>query len=81
MLLVESEFDHLVPHSTLISYRSAFEYAHSLTYRIVDGADHAMSSENCQQAYTSILVGWATEMIVGRRIGGSAPVVLSTPNR
>jgi dienelactone hydrolase len=71
VLLIEAEHDHLVPHSTLISYRSAFEKAHSLTYRIVDGADHAMISDARQQAYTSILVGWATEMIIGRRIGGT----------
>lgn len=72
VLIVESENDHLVPHSTIMNYRRAFEKAHSLTYRILDGADHAMTSETCQQAYTSILVGWATEMIVGRRVGGMA---------
>lgn len=71
VLLIEAEHDDLVPHSTLISYRGAFEKAHSLTYRIIDGADHGMSSDVCQQAYTSILVGWATEMIVGRRVGGA----------
>jgi dienelactone hydrolase len=73
VLLIEAEHDDLVPHPTLMSYRSAFERAHSLTHRIVDGADHGMSSDTCQQAYTSILVGWATEMIVGRRVGGLAP--------
>lgn len=77
VLLIEAEHDDLVPHSTLISYRRAFERAHSLTYRIVDGADHAMSSETCQQAYTSLLVSWATEMIVGGRIGGMRPSVLA----
>lgn len=70
VMLIQAEHDDLVPHSTLLSYRRAFERAHSLTYRVVDGADHAMSSESCQQAYTSLLVGWATEMIVGKRIGG-----------
>ncbi len=70
VLLIEAEHDDLVPHQTLISYRRAFERAHSLTYRIIDGADHALSSDTCQQAYTSVLVNWATEMIVGRRIGG-----------
>lgn len=78
VLLIEAEHDHLVPHSTLISYRRAFDKAHSLTYRIVDGADHAMSSEACQQAYTSILVGWATEMIIGGRIGGADSSAYST---
>lgn len=73
VLLIEAEHDDVVPHATLMSYRGAFERAHSLTYRVVDGADHAMSSEVCQQAYTSLLVGWATEMIVGSRIGSPDP--------
>lgn len=75
VLLIEAEHDHLVPHSTLMSYLAAFEKAHSLTYRVIDGADHAMSGDSCQQAYTSLLVGWATEMIVGRRVGGEEPNV------
>lgn len=78
-LIVESENDHLVPHSTIMSYRRAFEKAHSMTYRILDGADHAMTSETCQQAYTSILVGWATEMVIGRRVGGVEPSLFSSP--
>ena len=69
VLLIEAEHDHLIPHETIMSYRRAFEKAHSLTHRIVDGADHAMSGETCQQAYTSILSAWSMEMIIGRRMG------------
>lgn len=69
VLLVESENDHLIPHQTIMNYRSSFRRSHSLTHRIVDGADHALSEEACQQAYTSILVGWVTEMVVGARLG------------
>lgn len=69
VLLIEAEHDHLIPHETIMNYRRAFEKAHSLTHRIVDGADHAMSGEICQQAYTSILSAWAMEMIIGRRMG------------
>lgn len=68
VLLVESEHDHLVPHSTIMSYRAAFHQTHSLTHRIILGADHALSTECCQKAYTDILVNWATEMIVGDRL-------------
>lgn len=71
VLIVESEHDHLVPHDTIMSYRSAFVRAHSLTHRIIDGADHALSGETGQQAYTSILVNWLTEMVVGARVGSS----------
>lgn len=69
VLLVESEFDHLVPHATIMSYRAAFHQTHSLTHRIILGADHGLTSENCQKTYTDILVGWATEMVVGGRLG------------
>ncbi|MEK1904503.1 MAG: alpha/beta fold hydrolase [Pseudomonas sp.] len=67
VLLVESEHDDYVPHTTLMSYRAAFEKAHSLTHRIVDGADHALSNDSDQKAYTSILTSWISEMIIGAR--------------
>jgi len=68
VLIVESEHDHLVPHSTIMSYRAAFHQTHSLTHRIILGADHALTSDCCQKAYTDILVNWATEMVVGARL-------------
>lgn len=69
VLIVESEHDHLVPHATIMSYRAAFRNSHSLTHRVVDGADHALSEKNSQEAYTSILINWITEMVVGARVG------------
>lgn len=74
VLLVESEFDHLVPHTTIMSYRSAFRLSHSMTHRIIDDADHSLSSPASQHAYTSILLTWFTEMVIGARTGaGTAP--------
>ncbi|MFT0850761.1 alpha/beta fold hydrolase [Achromobacter sp. F4_2707] len=69
VLLVESENDHLVPHATIMSYRAAFQNSHSLTHRVIDNADHGLTDKACQQAYTSILVSWVTEMVVGARVG------------
>jgi len=69
VLIVESEHDDFVPHATIMSYRSAFENAHSLTHRTLDGADHALSRDSCQEAYTSILTAWISEMVIGARIG------------
>lgn len=65
VLLVECENDTVIPHPTIASYRVAFENAHSLTYRVIEGADHGLSEEPWQQAYTSLLVTWATEMVLG----------------
>jgi len=68
VLLIESEQDDYVPHATLMSYRTAFETAHSLTYRIVDGADHALTSDASQRAYSSMLSNWISEMVIGARL-------------
>ena len=57
------------------NYLSAFAKAHSLTYRVIQGADHALSEEPWQEAYTALLVNWATEMVLGARGHGSAPKV------
>ncbi|HYS64776.1 MAG TPA: alpha/beta fold hydrolase [Paraburkholderia sp.] len=75
VLLVESERDQLVPHTVIASYLQAFLNAHSLTYRIIDGADHGLSDEGSQRAYTALLVTWLGEMIGGLRAGsrGEAP--------
>lgn len=69
VLIVESEIDDLVPHATIMSYRRSFVDAHSLTYRMIDGADHSLSGEGCHEAYTKILTSWISEMIIGERIG------------
>lgn len=74
VLLVESEHDFLVPRETIMSYRAAFRHSHSLTHRVIDGADHALSQKNGQEAYTSILVGWITEMVIGARVGSKNSV-------
>lgn len=71
VLLVESQHDHLVPHPTILSYRAAFSQVHSLTYRVIDGADHALSDEASQRTFRTILLNWTTEMILGAR-GGDA---------
>jgi pimeloyl-ACP methyl ester carboxylesterase len=72
VLVVESEHDDVVPHPVIANYLAAFERAHSLTYRVITGADHGLSEERWQQAYTSLLVAWTTEMVLGAREGGGA---------
>jgi pimeloyl-ACP methyl ester carboxylesterase len=72
VLIVESEHDDIIPHPVIENYLVAFRNAHSLTYRVIEGADHALSEAPWQQAYTSHLVNWATEMVLGARERGSA---------
>ncbi len=67
VLIVESERDVIVPHPVIQSYREAFAHTRSLTYRMIDGADHGLTDPECRRAYTTILVNWITEMIAGKR--------------
>ena len=67
VLLVESEHDATVPHQVIVNYREACATAHSLTYRVIEGADHSLSDRRWQQAYTTLLVNWLSEMVGGAR--------------
>ncbi|HEV3009125.1 MAG TPA: alpha/beta fold hydrolase [Burkholderiales bacterium] len=62
-LVVESEHDEIIPHPAVANYIAAFANAHSLTYRVIQGADHALSREAWERAYTELLVNWLSEMI------------------
>jgi hypothetical protein len=37
---------------------------------VIQGADHGLSQEASQRAYTALLVNWFTEMVFGARQGG-----------
>ena len=67
VLLVESERDNVVPHPVIESYLSACVHARSLTYRVLEGADHGLSEEPWRSAYTALLVSWLSEMTAGLR--------------
>ena len=76
VLLVESEHDQIVPHTVIASYLQSLLHAHSLTYRVIEGADHALSDAGSQRAYTALVVNWLDEMVAGQRagsIGAAAP--------
>ncbi|MFT3720747.1 alpha/beta hydrolase family protein [Pseudorhodoferax sp.] len=67
VLLVESEFDVMVPHPAIKNYLDAFQHAHSMTYRVIKGADHSLSQKAWSQSYTNLLVKWVGEMVEGAR--------------
>lgn len=71
VLIVESEFDHVIPHTVISSYIEACISAKSLTYRVIKEADHGLTEERNQRAYTSLLVNWMTEMVFGARSGNT----------
>ena len=79
VLLVESECDATIPHEVICSYRDACVKARSLTYRMIDGADHGLSEEHWQRAYTALLVSWMTEMVLGARQGSKASQTSTMP--
>jgi len=67
VLIVESEDDQIVPHPVVENYLAAFKRVKSVTYRVLSGADHALSKQESRQAYGSLLVSWITEMTLGAR--------------
>ncbi|MGO4700535.1 alpha/beta hydrolase family protein [Dyella sp. 2RAB6] len=67
VLIVESEHDEIVPAPVLASYRKACARTHSLTYRVIRGADHSLGDEASREAYGSVLVHWLEEMMLGAR--------------
>ena len=71
VLIVASEHDDRVPHQTIASYVAALSQAHSLTSRVIKGADHGLTEDTCQKAYTTVLTNWLTEMVIGARVGGA----------
>lgn len=64
VLLIESQHDDIVPEAVLSSYREACTHARSLTYRCLPGADHGLSADGDQRAYTAVLLNWLGEMMV-----------------
>lgn len=73
VLIVESEHDLTVPRQVITNYREACLKARSLTYRIVSEADHGLSDERWQRSYTSLLVNWLSEMMLGAGAGQLSP--------
>jgi dienelactone hydrolase len=67
VLIVESEHDATVPHPVIKNYLDAFQQAHSMTYRVIKGADHSLSQKAWSQAYTNLLVKWVCEMVEGAK--------------
>lgn len=67
VLIVESEKDEIVPHPAVASYLASFIAAHSVTYRVISGADHALSRPEDRRSYDQLLTYWLREMIFGAR--------------
>jgi hypothetical protein len=66
VLLIGSQFDDIVPSTVINSYREACKHARSLTYRLMEGADHGLSDEADQRGYTSGAGSMAARDGVGR---------------
>ena len=67
VMIVESEFDAMVPHTAIENYRATFINARSITYRVIEDADRGLSDEAAQRSYTNLLVTRMTEMVRSAR--------------
>jgi uncharacterized protein len=68
VLIVESENDTVIPHQVIVNYREACIHAKSLTYRLMEGADHGLSNEAWHRAYTTLLVNWFNEFVFSAKV-------------
>lgn len=69
VLLVESQLDHIVPHTVIENYLAAFLKTRSMTHRMIPEADHSLSKKEWSNAYTKMLVKWMSEMLGHAREG------------
>jgi dienelactone hydrolase len=81
VLIVESEHDDIIPRPVITSYREACLQARSLTYRCIAGADHGLSDDASQRAYTALLTQWLGEMLAGERRGGESAAAMAVAAR
>ncbi|HET9663002.1 MAG TPA: alpha/beta fold hydrolase [Burkholderiales bacterium] len=72
-LIIESERDDVIPHAVIRNYMAALCRVRSLTTRVIDNADHGLTTEQAQRGYTTLLLSWLTEMVVGARTSGVHP--------
>jgi len=68
VLIVESENDTVIPRQVIVNYREACIHAKSLTYRVMQGADHGLSNEAWHGAYTALLVNWFNEFVFSKKV-------------
>jgi uncharacterized protein len=69
VLIVESEKDDVVPHPVIANYLAACTQAQSVTYRMIEGADHGLSDASWQRTSTSFLLQWLADRIIGEQPG------------
>jgi pimeloyl-ACP methyl ester carboxylesterase len=71
VLLVKSGCDEVIPDPVTRNYLAALGRVRSLTYRVIEHADHALSEQPWQQIYASLLLGWVNEMVIAAREDGA----------
>src|SRR3989344_4462589 len=61
ILLVESEKDEIIPHSTIENYLKYLKGKNNFEYVIIKNAKHSLDSETQQKEYIEILRKWFSE--------------------
>lgn len=55
VLLIESEFDQIIPHRIIELYKKEIS---DVTHKIIKGADHQLSKEEWKKEFIDILIEW-----------------------
>ena len=73
--MVKSGNVEVIPDPVIRNYLAAMGAVRSLTYRVIEHADHALSELPWQQAYASVLLGWLNEIVTIAREDGTTPEI------
>lgn len=57
-LIVESEYDELIPHQAIQNYVNVIERENTLTYTVMKDTSHALDDEESKRKFVEILYEW-----------------------
>ncbi len=60
--IIESGEDEQIPHQTVVNYINAMVSQDNLTYDVMKGAPHSLSSEKLQAEYVTLLTNWVMKL-------------------
>lgn len=63
ILIIESEFDQIIPHNIIKIYKQASRRKEHLKHKLIKNADHELSTKKYKQAFIGILVTWFKERL------------------
>ncbi len=58
ILIIESEYDELIPHQAVQNYANVIEREHTLTYTVMKDTSHALDDDESKRKFAQMLYEW-----------------------